>query len=196
MSANQAEPLEVLLAVVAVLDRVRVPYVVGGSIASSVFGEPRASADVDLLVRLEPADIPALVAGFEPAFYVDAESIADAVRRHSSFNIIHLATMLKADLFVGGSGVLDVEQMQRRRPVPLTGDPSQLVFITGPENIVLRKLDWFRRGDAVSDRQWRDVVGVLKAQSETLDRAYLAETARATGLQELLDRALDDAGIR
>jgi hypothetical protein len=189
------EPLQVLLAVVAILDEVGVPYAVGGSISSSVFGEPRASADVDLLVSLSAQDVASLAAGFQPAFYVDEESVMDAVRRHASFNVIHLATMLKADLFVSGPDLLDVEQMRRRQMVPIPHHQPRMVYVTGPENIVLRKLDWFRRGQSVSDRQWRDVLGVLKAQAGTLDRRYLTEIARATGLEELLQRALGDAGL-
>jgi hypothetical protein len=190
-----AEPIRVLLDVVDRLDRLGIKYAVGGSVSSSVFGEPRSSADVDLLVAMAPHQAAPLAAALEKDFYVDSEAILDAIRRHSSFNAIHLATMLKADLFVAGPDLLDREQLQRRRSVIIARDPPRAAFLTAPENIVLRKLDWYRRGGGISEQQWRDVLGVLKAQRSTLDRDYLSKTARAAGLEALLARAVADAGL-
>ncbi|HXJ23145.1 MAG TPA: hypothetical protein VMT03_23200 [Polyangia bacterium] len=189
-----SEPIQVLLAVVERLDRLAVPYAVGGSLSSSVFGEPRASADVDLLVGLTPPQATPFVAMFLDDFYVDEDAVADAVRRHASFNVIHFATMLKADLFVAGAELLDQEQLRRRCAVTVVRDPPREAFVTAPENIVLRKLDWFREGNGVSDQQWRDVLGVIKAQKPTLDIAYLVGIAKTVGLDELVARALAEAG--
>ena len=188
-----AEPIQVLLSIVERLDLLKIDYAVGGSLSSSVFGEPRSSADVDMLVAMRPAQAAPLTAALEGSFYVDGDTVAEATRRHSSFNVIHLVTMMKADLFVAGANLLDREQLRRRREVVVAQNPTRSAFVTAPEDVVLRKLDWYRRGGAVSDQQWRDVLGVLKAQASVLDRGYLENTARASGLDELLARALTDA---
>ncbi|HVV49440.1 MAG TPA: hypothetical protein VHO06_07270 [Polyangia bacterium] len=190
-----AEPIQVLLSIVERLDRLEIQYAVGGSLSSSVFGEPRSSADVDLLVALRPVQVAPLTAALQDEFYVDGDAVLEAVRRHASFNVIHLATMLKGDLFVAGSHLLDREQLRRRREIVIAQDPPRRAFVTAPEDVVLRKLDWYRRGGGVSDQQWRDVLGVLKAQGSTIDRGYLLTTARASGLDDLLARALIDAGL-
>ena len=85
--------------------------------------------------------------------------------------------------------------MERRRPAALSEEPVRRVYVSSPEDLILRKLVWYRDGGGVSDRQWRDVLGVLKVQSERLDLAYLGRWAERLGLSDLLSRAVDEAGI-
>lgn len=115
--------------------------------------------------------------------------------RKKSFNVIHLATHMKVDLFVRGDSPLDAEQMRRRQLSELSPGWGRMVFVTAPEDIVLRKLDWFRRGGRVSDRQWRDVLGVLKVQGERLDREHMRRLAAQADLTDLLVQAVRDAGL-
>ena len=188
------EPLLVALDVIGILDRLSIPYALGGSVVSSIFGEPRSSVDADMLIALDDARVGALISALQGSYYVSEEAARDAVRRKASFNVIHLNELVKVDLFVMGDGVLDREQMRRRVRVPVTAQPERLAYATSAEDIILRKLDWFRGGGGVSDRQWRDVLGVLKEQKDRLDFAYLVRTAEAAGLAGLLTRARSDAG--
>ena len=149
-----ADPIAALMEVVKCLDEIGLPYAIGGSVASSVHGEPRASADADLLVELAEHQLPDLVAGLQGTFYVPDDAAREAIRRAASFNVIHVDSAYKVDI-----------------------------------------LDWFRRGGGVSDLQWRDVLGVLKVQGPALDVAYLRDIARQVGLEQLLDRAMSEAGL-
>jgi hypothetical protein len=193
--AMSPDPLGALLEVVHILEELGIEYAVGGSVASSVFGEPRASADADIIVGLTEVTLPALVARLEPRFYVSEDAARDAVRRRSSFNAIHFDSTYKIDLFVAAGDLLDREQLARRMRLDLSSDPGSGAYVTAPENLVLRKLDWYRRAGGVSDQQWRDVLGVLKVQAPTIDVAYLRDRAGQVGLSDLLEGALVAAGL-
>lgn len=190
-----SDPIIALLDVVALLDDLQLPYAIGGSVASSVFGEPRASADADLIVELPEARLSELLARLEGAYYVSEDAARDAVRRHASFNVIHLDSMYKVDLFVAGPSQMDQEQLRRRVKITLTTEPNRAAFVTAAENLVLRKLDWYRQSGETSDRQWRDVLGILKVQVGSLDTGYLERNADTAGLRDLLDRALKEASL-
>lgn len=180
----------VTLLVTSALDACGVPYTIGGSLASSFAGEPRASIDADVLVDLQAQHIPAVVAALEhAAFYVDADSMRRAVADRSSVNVIHQPTSIKVDFFVRGS-LLDARQLERRRRVRIRSAPEAFVYVHSAEDILLQKLHWYRLGGEVSDRQWRDVLSIVRVQGDRLDQSYLQQTAAVLGLSELLARAL------
>jgi hypothetical protein len=141
-----AEPIAVTLEVTAALNKLALRYVVGGSIASSMHGIPRSTQDIDLLVELPGRAIKPLVAELEGAFYVDEDMIADAVQRSASFNVVHLKTMYKVDVFVADRSALVGAELDRRQLFAL-GDPPRDVYVCSPEDIVLQKLEWFRKGN-------------------------------------------------
>lgn len=191
---GQSELLDAVAKVVRAFDALRIEYLVGGSIASSLFGEPRQTIDADLLARVLGRHVEPLVEKLTPEFYIEAPAVLGAIRDQSSFNLIHLASMAKVDVFVGWRTPFAQSQFERRQKKVLGDGPIEL-FFASPEDTVLAKLDWFRKGGGISDRQWRDVLGVLKVQAERLDRNYLNEWSDRMELRTLLERAIQDAGL-
>lgn len=189
-AAALAEPLAVSLLVAGYLDALGVRYLVGGSVASSLLGLPRATLDADLVADLDVSHVGPFVAALGDAFYADADAILDATRRRSSFNIIHLATAFKVDVFVMRRDPYSQAEMDRRVLIVVGDAPLRVLSVATAEDMVLQKLDWFRRGGGVSDRQWNDVLGLVKTRGATLDRAYLDRWAPVLDLDDLLAAAL------
>jgi hypothetical protein len=189
-----ADPIEVALLVARVLEEHDVRYVVGGSLASSISGEPRSTLDVDLVVELSDEKVAEVVAALGPEFYSDIEGIRRAIREKSRANLIHLATSIKVDLFVMGGSPIDEEQMDRRQRLRVAADPDCYLFVYTPEDILLQKLRWYRMGSEVSERQWRDVLGIIMVQGKALDLAYLRRAAEILQVSDLVERALEEAG--
>jgi len=177
--------------VVEALEALGVRYRVGGSVASSALGVPRSTLDVDVACELRHEHVEGFVARLVDAYYVDADMIHDAISRSSSFNVIHLATMLKVDVFVRKPRPFEDESFERVTRRPLDGAPGARSFdLTTAEDIILHKLEWFRMGGGVSERQWKDVLGVLAVQGDAIDLVYLRRWALDLDVEDLLDRAL------
>jgi hypothetical protein len=180
--------------VVNVLDALGIPYLVGGSVASSIHGIPRLTRDVDLVAEIREEHAPALVAAWQDEFYVDEDLIREAVREEGSFNIIYLASMYKADVFVAKQDEWSRQVMARRRLEPLSAnEQTPHVYVASPEDMILQKLLWYRMGGGVSDSQWNDIQNVLKVQAGALDYRYLRRWAGELGITDLLDEAFADA---
>ena len=189
-----ADPLAVALRVASVFEALDVAYALGGSLASSLHGETRATMDVDFVADLHEPLVTEFVSALGADFYADADAIRSAVRGRRHFNVIFLPALFKADVFVATTSELDQDELERRQQVVVSTEPLRTLWVASPEDVVLQKLSWFRQGEGVSDRQWRDVLGVLRVQAGRLDRGYLESRARRAGLTALLEKVLGEAG--
>jgi len=187
------EPIAVTLLVIDALEKLGVRYLIGGSLASAMHGEPRSTLDADLVADLRLEHAEPLARALANVFYVDAEMIRDAIRQLRSFNVIHLATAFKVDVFVRKKRPYDETQLARRVAQIVTTEPERTVFIASAEDTVLTKLEWYRMGGETSERQWRDVLGVVKTQGARLDVDYLRQWAVQLGVLDLVERALNHA---
>ena len=179
--------LAVAAAVARAFEHAGIEYFLGGSLASSYQGEPRATNDIDFVVAMAEPDVTPLAEALGEDFLVDEPSLRQAVRERRSWNLIHLPTFTKVDLIMQGTGAYDANEFERRERVEVR--QGELLFLKRPEDTVLRKLLWYREGGGVSDRQWRDVIGVLRHSAMLLDSSYLDHWARELALDDLLGRA-------
>lgn len=193
MAGELPSSLAVVLQVIAVLEELGVKYHLGGSFAAAVHGVPRQTRDADVVVDLDAGKAAQLVEDLQTDFYVDPNAAAAAVARRGTFNAIHFATGFKVDFFVTGMEGFDAAELQRSELHMIVVDPPRSAYVKSAEDTVLRKLQWFRDGGEVSDRQWTDVLGILLTQGGRLDEGYLRRWADALGLADLLDRALREA---
>jgi hypothetical protein len=184
------DPIAIALAVARALDALGIIHTIGGSIASSIAGEPRSTLDIDIVAALTESDVPRLVAALAADFYVDDQNLQRAVRERSSANVIHQATQLKVDIFVAGGTPLDEQQLRRRQAVEVR--EGRTLYVHPPEDILLQKLYWYRKGGAASDRQWRDILGIIRVQAQQLDRDYLRVNAPVLDVADLLARAFSE----
>jgi len=154
--AMQGEATRITLLVTRTLEELGIPYAVGGSLASSLHGVMRSTLDVDIVADMHLEHIPPLVAVLSKEFYADDEMMKDAIEHQGSFNLIHYETAFKVDIFIRKSRAFDQMQLERRKTSIITTNPEESVYITSPEDTILAKLEWYRMGGEVSERQWRD----------------------------------------
>ena len=184
-----ADPIKVVTKVTKVLQDLGIHYLVGGSLASSLHGIPRATQDVDIVADLAENQIEEIAALLSQSFYIDIEMARDAVKRRSSFNIIDKEYFFKIDIFVQGPDDISAIEMERRVIYQVADSNDQSIYVCSPEDIIAHKLYWYKLGNGVSERQWNDAVNVIKVQKERLDIDYLKRTCRARGVSELLEKA-------
>jgi hypothetical protein len=198
MSWSQ-DPTAIASLLAQILNAANIPYYITGGVAAIAHGEPRATIDLDVVILLDLADLPTLAANFEAqGFYVAglADVMAGSLR---CLNITHLETIENVDLMISGREEYDLIKFvgvasplaNRSRLYTLPG--SGEVAIASPEDVIISKLVW--RRNSQSDKQWRDILGILKVQQEKLDFGYLREWVERFGLEEDWRRAKVEAGV-
>jgi hypothetical protein len=185
------EPLEIALEFSGILEALGVAHIVAGSLASSIYGRPRTTNDIDIVADLRPRHLEPFCAALAAGYYLDRDTAAAAIRDGTSFNAIHLGSSMKVDVFVVGEDRFDGARVAQGRPVPLA--PGRTLKVDRAEFTLIRKLEWFRRGGEVSDRQWQDILAILRIQAATLDRTMLDEWTPRLGVVDLLARAEREA---
>ncbi len=146
--------------------------------------------DADIVAKIDSTYVKALKVRLSDAFYADEGSMIRAIQDHSSFNLIHFDSMFKVDIFIPGPRSIGAIQLARKQPKVIRQEPEEIAYLSSPEDIILAKLDWYRAGGGISDRQWLDVTGVIRTQAQQLDLDYLRNTAAQFQLADLLNRAL------
>lgn len=189
----QNEPLEVTLKVTGILEKLGVPYLIGGSLASTLYGMIRTTQDADIVAEMRFEHLRPFVSALRDEFYVDDEMVAEAIQRHSSFNLVHRETMFRVDVFIPHPRPFLQAQLARAQKQTFTFATEVSAWFASPEDTILSKLEWYRLSGEVSERQWRDVLGVLKTQAGTLDLDYLRKWAAELNVGGLLERALQEA---
>ncbi|MDA1266362.1 MAG: hypothetical protein O2816_14885 [Planctomycetota bacterium] len=187
------DAVEAAIELAGILESIGARYLIGGSLASTVWAEPRFTQDVDLISDLALDQVPDLLGHLGESWYADEVLIREAIATHASFNVIRLAGMVKIDVFLPRNEGLHASKWGRARVANLGPDGGGALRVTSPEDILLQKLDWFRSGGGVSEQQWRDVTTLLRVRGDRLEDEYLNTWARTLELEELLGRARAEA---
>ena len=187
------ELAELLRRVTSTLDQLGIPYLVTGSVATIAYGEPRLTNDIDLVVRLLPQQVQPLCDAFpEDEFYISPDAAMDSVKRWGQFNILHPKSGLKIDIMVADDSEFNASRFERARFLSVA--PDVIAAFASPEDVILKKLEYFRKGG--SDKHLRDITGVLKIMGPELDHGYLTVWAQRLGLTNLWREACEVAAGR
>jgi hypothetical protein len=189
-------PFLVLSQVARILEQYEIAYVLVGSLASSMHGMYRSTADIDLLADIKPQQVRPLLDALEKSFYVDELAVRQAVEQRRSFNAIHFDSVFKVDIFIAKGDDFARKQLERRQLRKIAPDSDQFVYVATAEDTILAKLRWYRDGGEVSSTQWSDVLGILGVTDLSLEFDYLREWSDRLGVRDLLERALTSARDR
>ncbi len=187
------EPIAVTLKVTEALEKLGIPYFIGGSLASTLYGMVRTTQDSDIIADMRANHVEPFVASIQNEFFVDEQMIAESIQVFSSFNIIHRESMFKVDVFIPRSRPFLLSQMRRTQVQTFAGDPEVSARFESAEDTILSKLEWYQLGGEVSERQWRDVLGVLRTRSGALDLDYLRKWGKELKVSGLLEQLLEES---
>jgi len=174
-----------------IFESLGIPYYITGGVAAIAYGEPRTTQDLDIVISIQLADIPLLATELEQiGFYVPG--LEDVVTgRMQTLQVTHIESIARADLIIAGNNEFDRIKLERRQQYEIPEGTE--VYLASPEDLILNKLRWGKRSQ--SEKQWRDVLGILKVQRESLDFDYLNIWAEYLELVEELNRVIEEAGL-
>ena len=185
------DQFDLLKIIVTELEALSIPYLITGSVASMAYGEPRMTNDIDIVVSLKKDHINVLLESFRTdEYYIDAEMIADAIRRNTQFNIIHLSSGLKIDMIINKD--TDFDKCRFMRVKRLNPDPSYGANFASPEDVIIKKMEYYKEGG--SDKHLRDIAGILHVSSHEIDIKYISGWANKMGLADLWQNIINAIG--
>lgn len=188
------ESLLVTLRIAEVLDDLEVRWFLGESLASSIHGIPRATLDTDIVADLRAPLVSSFLRVLGKDWYMEEQSVRDAITNRSCFNLIHLGSAMKVDIFVPKLRRFEGGQFSRALRIPVAEGSTIKIPVCSAEDIVLAKLEWYRAGGELSDRQWGDILSVLRVNAKNLDFEGMRERAIELAVSDLLASALTQVG--
>jgi hypothetical protein len=183
------EPIAVTILVTRVFEKLNISYLIGGSLASTIYGLVRTTQDVDIIADMHLEHVQPFITSLEGEFFLEEEMIVDSIQRNTSFNIIHRKTMFKVDVFIPSKTPFQESELNRAQKQIINEVPEISAYFASPEDTIIAKLEWFRMGGELSERQWRDVLGILKVREGLVDLDYLRKWAGELNVIDLLEKA-------
>lgn len=193
---KKTDILQALHPVVQAFEQLGIPYYIGGSVASSLYGMARATMDIDIVADIKKGQAAKLKTILKDEYYIDEAMILEAITNTSSFNLIHFNTAFKIDVFVQQRAPYPQMAIERRVKDKFDEEHDFEYCFSTPEDCIIAKLQWFEKGNRVSERQWLDILGIIKVQADHLDLNYLAAWTKKLGMFTLLEMAFQEAGVK
>ena len=190
---SEPEEYLVLKQLTDTLDDLKISYAIGGSIASSVYGKVRFTQDADITAAPFGDKAGQFYDLLKEAFYISKGAMNEAISERGSFNIIHLKSAFKIDIFIQKDDDFHKLVFARRKKVKLDESIDHLFDIVSAEDVILLKLQWYQAAGCVSDRQWSDVLGVLAVQTGSLDMEHLKNCSEKLGVNVLFEKAVNES---
>lgn len=196
MKIDPIDAIQAARPLVSIFQQLNIPCYFGGSIASSIHGNPRSTIDADLVADIRPEQVETLFTKTDASYFADLESIRQAVHQRDSFNLLHKEMLVKVDVFVLRHYLYERQAMARIQDLAMDpANPEDLLPFCSVEDIILHKLMWYDQGGRTSERQWSDLQIVIKVQADALDRGYLDKWAEHLDVMGLLREAITQSGL-
>ena len=187
------DSIGVALVFTDMLERLSIPYAVEGSLADSEYGIARSTLGAHIIADMRREHVGPFVAALSRDFYVDHHMIERAILREGRFTLVHYSTKFNVDVVIPRQRPFDQMQLQRRTAAVISTNPPRQVSVTSAEDAILSKLERHLKSGGTSQREWRDIVGVMQLKAGQLDLPYLRHWAAELSVTDLLERALKEA---